>query len=362
MKSILFLTEGNIKSATNRLWFYQMSKFIDSEGYNVSFNSFETAKIDFIIINRLNPKLFYEAYKNYPDAVIGALITETNPKRDLLKYCDFAFVHSFLMSELIEPFDGQIFYRYDFENVDLNNLKKHKNSNPIIVGYHGTLHHYQRNIVGFLDEILLNISKKYNVLFRVICNDAHKLNQINGLESEFIEWELDRFESTIKTFDIGLCPSYKNLEQHSDPFISFRDSNRVRTLLAHGIPSVCSPLFESCWQLENNIHALFAISPYSWKKKLIDLIISSKERNRIGKNGFNLIKEKYSTKVAINNFKNMVENAKKNKISVKDRSLNDLEKINQLYKEENKKMNEKTIFQHMRYKIGRIRKKYKNAD
>jgi len=298
-KSILFLTGGDRKTPTARLWFYQMADYLNEKGYDARVNDYGADKIDYVFINRLRPDFFLEAYRKYPNAVFGALTTSTEPRRELLQFCDFVLVHSFLMNELIQPFVGNVYLRYDYEDLSDRQPKKHGSCDRIVLGYHGNHIHYNNHVVGFLGNVLERICSERNVILKVVTNESWKAEVIEGVPTEIYEWEENSHQNHFHSFDIGICPTYSSLDELRDMFVSFRDSNRVRTLLAFGIPSVCSPLFESCWQLRHQEHALFAVSETMWYENLIKLIDKPQLRQEIGNMGFKLIEEKYSRLTAI---------------------------------------------------------------
>jgi glycosyltransferase involved in cell wall biosynthesis len=162
--------------------------------------------------------------------------------------------------------------------------------------------HYAEDFMPHIANALKRLACEHDFTLKVVINKATSQPRIDGVKIEFVEWELESFESHLMTFDIGLCPSFSNLIQLADPITFIRTPNRVNTLLFYGIPSVASPLPQSCQFLKNEETVLFAVSEEGWYDAIKKLITQPDLRNHIGQSGRDMVTTYFSENAACDAF------------------------------------------------------------
>lgn len=292
---VLFLTKGDITVASARLWFYQMQDYFLSSGIEASINKFEYKSYDIIFINRLVPELLRKAILHSRAAKIGYLAPTTPKFKWMMKEIDFIFLSSFLLKEDFISYNKPIYRTFDHFNCYTEEIKQHSNKQKLILGYHGNLIHYAHDFFPNLSGALQKLAKKYDFTLKVILKNPEKAPRIKGVETQFIKWNINTYEKHLKSFDIGLCPSFKTLSQLKKSFTYVRNANRTFLLLKYGIPSVSSPLPESMHFLQHYTNTLFAVKLNGWYDSIEKLMLSTELRNKIGQNGFKMVKENFST-------------------------------------------------------------------
>ena len=144
--------------------------------------------------------------------------------------------------------------------IENNNFEKnYEITDNLILGFHhGGSHHYYQ-IFPYLYAALKRLSSDYNFTLKIVTNGIDKLEKIQGIPVEYIEWELESHIDYLKTFDIGLCPYFSDPNDAFTPWNAIRNPNRINTLLSLGIPSVASPTIENASVLNHHEHVLFSI-------------------------------------------------------------------------------------------------------
>ena len=107
---------------------------------------------------------------------------------------------------------------------------------------------------------------------KIITNNVSSQPKLDGVCTEFVEYNLETFDREIQEFDIGICPVIKDFEQLSNPSKFIRNANRVNTLLFYGIPSVTSPIPQTCQYLKDGETTLYAVTEEGWYLALRSLI------------------------------------------------------------------------------------------
>ena len=312
---ILFLTSSDENTASSRQFFYQMNTLLNLKGYNSFLNDFNQSSYDIIIIKAPDLKLLQKAINHTPNAHIGIFnpgplgydstvdYEHENPfYSSVLKNIDFFLVNSFLWRDLILKYKKRVYKVVDYEFPEKKPLKIHNNNKKLIIGYHGNTIHYAEDFFPNGANALRRLSNKYDFTLKVLTNNIKAQPTIEGVDTEFIEWELESYKKVLKSFDIGICPYFSDMVQLSDPFVYIRNPNRIVSLLFYGIPSVASPLQQNLHYLRHEQHVHYAISEDGWYESLETLISSPEQRNRIGLNGRKLVEKRYSDKVAVDHY------------------------------------------------------------
>lgn len=303
---VLLLTKESRKMATARNLVYRMHPLLIEKGIDASVNSHEYENYDVVLIDDTvgDTKQTYieESVRRYPTAHIGILAPTYKMIDEPVANIDFFVVQGFQYRELLLPWRKRIYVvpNNDHEDPEGKALKQHEKTSGLVLGYHGNEVHYGREFFPNLAHALQELATEHQFTLKVVINNANAQPRIQGVDTEFIEWDLDTYDQELETFDIGLCPSFSTFQDMAEASVYVRNGNRAYTLLFKGIPSVTSPLPELCQALTNDVSTIFAVSEYGWYDALERLITQPELRNRIGHAGRQVVEEKFSSEVAVN--------------------------------------------------------------
>ncbi|HPN85146.1 MAG TPA: glycosyltransferase family 4 protein [Victivallales bacterium] len=176
---------------------------------------------------------------------------------------------------------------------------KQKNNYQIsstpVIGWIGT-----KSTLRYLDmmsEALREIRKRYDFVLRVISDADYKCD---GIKVENIRWNIERQFEEISLFDIGIMPLSE------DPFSEGKSAYKLLQYLASGVPSVCSPVGMNKDVAGNNEYALTANGNDEFQTQISLLIENCEIREKLGKTGRRMVKEKYDMPVLANLWKKLL--------------------------------------------------------
>lgn len=314
MKVLFWTFNNKIFSAAARYHFYQMSEGLKKRGLGVELTTtnLDNVKIkpDIVIIQYPFHEQVKEIRKKWNCRIgvtnpqeLGVEISKPNFKSSYaIDNIDFFVVDSFVWRDMMLPFGKPVYINFDYEDPEGKFPKKHEKTNNIVIGYHGNHLHYAKDFFPHGAKALQRIAKEYDILLKVITSNVRTQPKIEGVRTEFIEFNLDTFYNEIQTFDIGICPTLSKPEDISlfDNYI--RNPNRTITLLFYGIPSITSPIPQNCHDLTEGETALFAVTEEGWYQALKKLINRPTLRNKIGRAGYKMAVKKFSKTEAENRF------------------------------------------------------------
>ncbi len=311
---VLLLTQQPPSIASARKLFYQMHGFMRERKVEADLNQPSCEVYDMILVHDMisgrDSSWFEELAARYPSAHLGVWgPSYQSVNRRSVEYVDFFVVPTFLWRELLLPYGRRVYVSgsCDYELVEGKSPKSHTQPSGLTLGYHGNERHYAKEFFPHIARALQLLMKTHKFTLKVVTNHASNQPRIRGIQSVFVEWELATYEREMATFDIGLCPSLSTLADLADPSVFIRGSNRARALLCYGIPSVVSPLPETCQVLMHGETALFAVTMEGWVDALERLITQPELRNRIGQAGARLIREQFSSEAATNSYLRILE-------------------------------------------------------
>jgi glycosyltransferase involved in cell wall biosynthesis len=204
--------------------------------------------------------------------------------------------------ELLLQYNRRVYVHFDYDSPEGKPIKRHTKTTGLILGYHGNEAHYCKDFFPHIANALRRLAREHDVILKVVINNAASQPRVEGVETQFVEWELETYEEHIKSFDIGLCPAFSDLSQLAEPNTYIRTPNRVNTLLFYGIPSVASPLPQSCQSLRDGETVLFAVSEEGWYDALKRLVTQPYLRNHIGQAGHDMVATRFSEDAAADSF------------------------------------------------------------
>jgi len=300
-----------------------MSELLGNRGLSISLNKLELTNYDIALVHWANLEIIQRILKHSPECHIGVLnpgelgypkqfqrsrsYRRTQNKLKLLvNSVDFFVVTTVLWKDLLLQYNRRTYLTTEYDFPDNKTVKSHTKTNRLTIGYHGNTLHYVQDFFPYGANALMQLAQEYDLKLKIITNNASSQPTINGLDTEFIDFDLNTFPSEIATFDIGICPVFSEMSQLADPYTYIRNSNRVNTLLWYGIPSVTSPIPQACHDLTEGETVLFAVSEAGWYTALKRLIVEPELRNHIGSAGRELVEKKYSAEVVSQQFLEML--------------------------------------------------------
>jgi glycosyltransferase involved in cell wall biosynthesis len=297
--NILLLTTAERKTATARLWFYEMSEMLRGLGAVVSINTLDLPRYDIAVVHWSTAESIARVLAHSPGCRIGIFNPSFGPPEPVRRNIDFMIVGSFMWRELLLPFGRRTYQHFDFPPETERARKIHRNGpGPLVIGYCGNEVHYEKDLFPHAARAIERIASEYDMLFRVVTNKAATKPRLQSVKMDLVEWELETHEAMMETFDVAVCPSFSQLAQIAEPFTFVRNGNRVQTMLHWAIPSVASPLFESCQTFIHEEHVFYAFSEEGWYHYLKRLLQDPAERQRIGDAGRDLVQRLFNRKLA----------------------------------------------------------------
>ncbi|MBN1894428.1 hypothetical protein JW906_08030 [bacterium] len=321
---VYFDTNGDrVASPAARMWFYQMRDYLFESGMDADLNRLGDRPYDIAVIHWARPEAIRRVLEHSPNAHIGVLnpgylgfptkwIPWSERKRtatllrQVVNNVDFFIITGFMWGELLLPFNRRVYQTIDYDDPEGKPIKQHTRSNGLTVGYHGNPIHFGQAFFPHGANALKRLAGEFDLTLKVITSKAESQPRIGNIRTEYVEFNLANFADEIMTFDIGICPIFSKMEQMADPLVFIRNPNRVHTLLFYGIPSVTSPVPQTCHDLKNEVTTLFAVSEEGWYNALKRLITQPELRNRLGSAGRKMVEENFSTSLAVERFITML--------------------------------------------------------
>ncbi|TAK34600.1 MAG: glycosyltransferase family 1 protein [Saprospiraceae bacterium] len=319
---VYFDTNGDyIASPAARMWFYQMRDNLVARGIHADLNQLGEEPYDIAIIHWARANVIERVLEHSPKVHVGVLNPGTlgfdfaRPQKTsrrierldyILNNTDFFIVTGFVWRDILIPFKKRVYLTIDYDTLDGKAVKHHVRDNNIIIGYHGSPSHFKEEFFPNGANALKRLAGERDFILRVITRNAVSQPTIEGVRTEYIEFDLSTFSDQIQQFDIGICPVLSDYTQVTDPLKIIRNPNRVNTLLFYGIPSVTSPTPQSCHDLQDGETVLFAVTEEGWYQSMRNLIDQPELRNYIGNNGRKMVEQKFTDIFATDLFIDML--------------------------------------------------------
>lgn len=157
----------------------------------------------------------------------------------------------------------------------------------IVIGWIGTSGNL--DYVEQLSDILLTLQKKYNCIFKIVCNSISHNFTLKGIEYTWINWSVDSEKAALEDFDIGIMPLVDNAWTRG------KCGFKILQYMACGIPVVASPVGANIEIIQDGVNGFLANSSEEWIRKLEKLINDDSYRHFLGQNGRKSVEAKYST-------------------------------------------------------------------
>ena len=234
-------------------------------------------------------KLIYD----FDDAIWLANYSESNAKVHRLKaywkvkYCikwagQITVGNSYLANYARSLNNNVIIIPTTIDTLNYHNINTDYNQ-KIVIGWTGT--HTTMRFLDFLVPIIKKLEARYDFEFRVISNQEPKYD-LNSLR--FIKWERNTEIQDLNQISIGVMP----LEQ--DIWSEGKCGFKCLQYMSLGIPSVVSPVGVNEEIIQHGVNGLIATTEKEWENSLESLIKSIDLRKKIGQEGKQTIKSRYS--------------------------------------------------------------------
>jgi glycosyltransferase involved in cell wall biosynthesis len=311
-KKLFFLIIGTISRILDliRVMNYDVV-FIHREAYPIGGPFFET-----ILSIRRKPFIF-----DFDDAIFLPASSRTNnfierfknPNKvakiiEMSRYViagnhyllDFALQYNRYVSIIPTPIDTQRYYP-----------EVKKCNDEIVIGWIGSV-----TTLGFLDsmrDIFIKISKQFSRVKFKIVGGHFFIDSLSNIISK--PWSLEEEIEDLRTFDIGIMPMPDN--QWTRGKCGFK----AILYMSMGIPCVCSPVGVNKEIITDGVNGFLADTKDEWIGKLSLLIENPQLRQRIGLAGRKTVEERYSVKVNVPKFLEILHNVYREKYGSKSHRL-----------------------------------------
>lgn len=168
-----------------------------------------------------------------------------------------------------------------------------KTSEIPVIGWIGT--HSTFPFLETLFPVFARLAKTQRFKLRIVGAGKKDVN-IDGVETENIDWSIDREVADFQSFDIGLYPITVS-SSANEQWILGKSGFKAIQYLAVGVPFVMSPVGVCAEIGEVNATHFNAVSPEDWYNSLSKLISNAELRRSMGANGRKYSLDHYSVPV-----------------------------------------------------------------
>lgn len=331
--NLLFYDTAPIQRGSTRIFIYNLYRWMQSLGYDVTLNSEDFSAYKAVIFGKSVPLSTIKlARRKNPEACFGLvgpsdLYYSTRQKIALV---------DFLVTGSVEEQDYYLQYSdhpFVFPHIEtiFTKHKHHVDSRKVIIGYHGNKDHLEQ--LGGARDALERLSQKRPVHLIAIYNIAGeglwKRNRPN-IPIEDVQWDIDTVERELLRADIGILPGLTPISSwqkallyyllratsgstryKNDYFLEFKNTtNAGRAFVFYqlGIPVIADFLPSAFRILGDESNGFLAHSAAGWSRALTLLSDSASLRTQIAQNAYNAFTDMYDPITHAKDFhKNIVD-------------------------------------------------------
>jgi len=169
-------------------------------------------------------------------------------------------------------------------NTKYYRVKKHEVKEKVIIGWTGSYSTSLRYLTG-IEPIFRKLKENYNFEFVLISDRKINLE----IEYRFIKWSADTEIQDLLNLDIGIMPL------PGDDWSQGKCGMKLLQYMGAGIPVVASPVGINKDIVIDGSNGFLASTDDEWVEKLSVLIKDFHLREAFGKNGREMVENKYST-------------------------------------------------------------------
>lgn len=150
-----------------------------------------------------------EAKRAYPDIKTGLIDPRGSQVEKYLKFSDFLVIDSIEMQDFFSRYPIPMFKYYEYPNIR-DMAKKHKDKQPIIIGYHGNVVHLMSmypNITRAFELLGIEHQIELWAIYNVEKAGRWRFGLPRGVTVKHIQWSEDNFYEYLSRADIGISPS-----------------------------------------------------------------------------------------------------------------------------------------------------------
>jgi len=189
------------------------------------------------------------------------------------------------------------------------NVEPAREYDSLVIGWMGVSHGHEENL-KILREPLINIGKEYDVTFRII--SALGNNEIYEIFEELEKWmevdygydermPLKKVAQEVATFDIATLPI-----NPEDKMMEGKSIIKILEHLALQIPVVASNSLVYGDLLTHKQTGMLSSDRQEWRQNIEYLIEKPDGRLRLSRNGYKMVKEKYTVTTYTNSLEEIL--------------------------------------------------------
>ncbi|RMF97187.1 MAG: glycosyltransferase [Candidatus Schekmanbacteria bacterium] len=142
----------------------------------------------------------------------------------------------------------------------------------VVIGWIGLSWNFK--YLTIIQEALRELSKRYEIVLRIVSSEKLCLD---GVITEFVQWDYEKEWEEISFFDIGIMPL------KDDEWCRGKCGLKLLQYMIAAIPSVSSPVGINNDIVDDGINGYLASNESEWIEKIEKLILSEDLREKIGK-------------------------------------------------------------------------------
>lgn len=158
-----------------------------------------------------------------------------------------------------------------------------------VIGWTGSYSTVQHLLM--LAGALKRLARTDRFRLRVIGSPNMKLEGLEGLDVEVLQWRSETEVEDLRPVDVGLMPLPE------DRWSRGKCGMKALQYMALGVPTVCSPVGVNTEIIRDGENGLLATTDDEWVDRLSGLLRSPGERARLGRAGRETVEARYSAAV-----------------------------------------------------------------
>ncbi|MEN6294149.1 MAG: glycosyltransferase family 4 protein [Methanobacterium sp.] len=264
--------------------------------------------IDYLMVRKL--KMHAKIIYDFDDAIFHTRfpgILSYTHLNNIIVEADCIFAGSHYLYDYSSKINNNTFLMPTAVDTDLfSPIGKKRNENKFVIGWLGEGTDYQLRYLRLMKEPLRNLSKRYDIKFRIISAFSDKIKQEFINEPYEVDFGLDKWvpiesiPEAISDFDIGVMPLTDGLLEKG------KCAMKALEYMSLEKPVVASAVGENNHAIIDGYNGFLAHNTTDWVENIEKLIIDINLRRLIGKNGRKFVEDNYSKKVITERFINVI--------------------------------------------------------